>query len=92
MLANLEATRGLVYSQAVLLALVKGGSSRDDAYRVVQQNAMKAWEAGAQLRDLLAADARVGLSGAQLDECFDPTRFLANSGVVFDRLVALEIG
>ena len=92
MLANLEATRGLVYSQAVLLALVKGGSSRDDAYRVVQENAMKAWETGAQLRDLLAADSRVGLSSSQLDECFDPTRFLANSGVVFDRLVALEIG
>ena len=92
MLANLEATRGLVYSQAVLLALVKEGSSRDDAYRVVQENAMKAWETGAQLRDLLAADSRVGLSSYQLDECFHPTRFLANSGVVFDRLVALEIG
>ena len=92
MLANLEATRGLVYSQAVLLALVKEGSSRDDAYRVVQENAIKAWETGAQLRDLLAADSRVGLSSYQLDECFHPTRFLANSGVVFDRLVALEIG
>jgi adenylosuccinate lyase len=92
MLANLEATRGLVYSQAVLVALVKEGSSRDDAYRVVQDNAMRAWETGAQLRDLLANDSRVALSSYQLDECFHPTRFLANSGVVFDRLVALEIG
>ncbi len=40
---------------------------------------MKAWETGAQLRDLLAADSRVGLSSSQLDECFDPARFLANS-------------
>jgi adenylosuccinate lyase len=92
MLANLESTRGLVYSQAVLLALVEAGSTRDDAYRIVQDNAMKAWEDGAQLRDLLASDSRVGLSGPQLDECFDPAVFLANSEVVFDRLTALEIG
>jgi adenylosuccinate lyase len=59
---------------------------------VVQDNAMKAWETGEQLRDLLAADSRVGLSESELDECFDPVRFLANTGVVFDRLMALEIG
>ena len=46
MLANLEATRGLVCSQAVLLALVEAGMTRDEAYRVVQENAMKAWETG----------------------------------------------
>ena len=91
MLANLEATRGLVCSQAALLALVEAGATRDDAYRVVQENAMKAWETGAQLRDLLAADPRVHLTDSQLDECFDPMRFLANTGVVFDRLKALEV-
>jgi adenylosuccinate lyase len=92
MLANLEATRGLVYSQAVLLALVEAGFTRDAAYRVVQDNAMKAWEDDGQLRDLLAADGRVALSGSQLDACFDPARFLANTGVVFDRLASVEIG
>ena len=91
MLANLQATRGLIYSQAVLLALVQAGSTRDDAYRIVQDNAMKAWENGWQLRDLLASDPRIGLSSSQLDGCFDPMRFLANAGVVFDRLTALEI-
>jgi adenylosuccinate lyase len=91
MLANLESTRGLVCSQAVLLALVEAGSTRDDAYRVVQENAMKAWETGEQLRDLLASDARVVLSESQLEECFDPVSFLVNTGVVFDRLMALEI-
>jgi adenylosuccinate lyase len=91
MLANLEATRGLVCSQAALLALVEAGASRDDAYRVVQENAMKAWETGAHLRELLAADARVQLTDSQLSDCFDPMRFLVNTGVVFDRLKALEV-
>ena len=92
MLANLAATRGLACSQAVLLALVEAGSARHDAYRVVQDNAMKAWEGGGHLRDLLAADPRVTVSSSQLDACFDPARFLANTGVVFDRLSSLEIG
>jgi adenylosuccinate lyase len=91
MLANLEETRGLVCSQAALLTLVESGATRDDAYRLVQENALKAWETGEQLRGLLAADPRVTLTESQLDECFDPTRFLANTGVVFDRLKALEV-
>jgi len=91
MMANLEATRGLVYSQAVLLALVESGAIRDEAYRLVQENAMKAWESGQHVRGLLAADPRVNLSESQLAACFDPGRFLANTGVVFDRLRALEI-
>jgi adenylosuccinate lyase len=90
--ANLDATRGLVCSQAVLLTLIEEGLGREEAYRVVQENAMKAWETGEQLRDLLAADGRVGLSSSQLDSCFDPERFLSNTGVVFERLRALEIG
>jgi adenylosuccinate lyase len=91
MLANLGQTRGLVCSQAALLALINSGATRDEAYRLVQENAMKAWEGGEHLRDLMAADPRVTLTEAQLRECFDPTRFLANTGVVFDRLRALEI-
>jgi adenylosuccinate lyase len=91
MLANLGQTRGLVCSQAALLALINSGATRDEAYRLVQENAMKAWEGGEHLRDLMAADLRVTLTEAQLRECFDPTRFLANTGVVFDRLRALEI-
>ena len=89
--ANLETTRGLVCSQAVLLSLVEAGATRDDAYRVVQENAMKAWETGQHLRDLLAIDPRVTLTGSQLDGCFDPMRFLVNTGVVFDRLKTLEV-
>ncbi len=91
MQANLDATRGLVYSQAVLLALVDAGLSRDDAYRLVQRNALAAWEEGEPLRELLAADPEVTLDQATLAACFDPDHFLRHTAVVFDRLDALEL-
>jgi len=83
---NLEATKGLVYSQAVLLALIESGMSRDDAYRIVQRNAMVAWDSGHDLADLLGKDAEVTLDSAALAECFSSARFLRNSDVVFTRL------
>ncbi len=90
MQANLESTRGLVYSQAVLLALIEEqGLDRDAAYRIVQRNAMRAWDEGTPLRDLLADDDEVALSEATLGDCFDPTRALAGSEVVFRRLEGL---
>jgi adenylosuccinate lyase len=92
MLANLVSTRGLVYSQAVLLALIEEGMTRDEAYRVVQRNAMAAWDDGEQLHDLLAADDAVTLEPEVLADCFSAKRFLRNSGVVFERLGARELG
>ncbi|MDF2730783.1 MAG: Adenylosuccinate lyase, partial [Acidimicrobiia bacterium] len=56
MIANLESTRGLVFSQAVLLALIDTGMTRDQAYRIVQAHAMTAWDARESLQGLLAAD------------------------------------
>ncbi len=91
MTTNLEATRGLVYSQAVLLALTSSGHSRDDAYRIVQRNAMATWDDGGTLRDRLASDPGCDLTDAQLGECFSAERFLRNTGVVFDRLAAVEL-
>ena len=91
MAANLEATRGLVFSQAVLLQLVETGMSRDDAYRIVQRSAMRAWDEGTPLRELLAADPEVTLSGSDLDRVFSPEWFLRNSGVVFERLDGLVL-
>ncbi len=91
MLANLESTRGLVYSQAVLLALVEDqGLARDAAYRIVQRNAMRAWDEGLELADLLAADSDVALSPSRLNACFDAKRALMNTSVVFDRLEGLR--
>jgi adenylosuccinate lyase len=88
MLRNLEASFGLVFSQPVLLALIEAGQTRDDAYRMVQRNAMPAWQEERSFRDLLAADPEVSatLDAARLDACFDLKRALANVNRVFDAL------
>ena len=78
MKSNLWASRGLVFSQPVLLALVAGGMSRDDAYRVVQRNAMQSWEEDKDFRQLLESDPDVTLDRDALDGAFDLTRSLRN--------------
>jgi adenylosuccinate lyase len=92
MRANLDATRGLVFSQAVLLALIETGLTRDLAYRIVQRNALRAWDEGVSLGELLSGDPDVPLTADQLAECFSTDRFLANAGIVFDRLESLSLG
>ncbi len=81
---NLDATHGLVFSQPVLLALVAAGLPRDEAYRIVQDNALRAWDEGLSFRTLLEKDARVGLRPDQLDEAFSLNRSLRHA----DRTVA----
>jgi adenylosuccinate lyase len=98
MLANLNKTRGLIYSSRVLLALVDEGASREDAYTIVQRNAMKVWDdlqqacEGKSFREQLEADpeATILLSDEALDECFDPWKFLERKAVLFERLEGLE--
>ena len=89
MQANLDASFGLVFSQPVLLSLVQGGKTRDEAYRIVQRNAMQAWDEGTAFRALLEADADV--DNAVLDDAFDLRRSLSNLGRVFDQLDAIEV-
>jgi adenylosuccinate lyase len=89
MQANLDASYGLVFSQPVLLSLVQGGKTRDEAYRIVQRNAMQAWDEGTAFRALLEADADV--DNAMLDDAFDLRRSLSNLGRVFDQLDAIEV-
>jgi adenylosuccinate lyase len=88
MLRNLEASFGLVFSQPVLLALIEAGRTRDEAYRIVQANAMRSWQEERPFRELLAADPDVSatLDAARLDACFDLKRALANINLVFDAL------
>jgi adenylosuccinate lyase len=86
MAENLESTRGLVFSQAVLLALVESGLSRDAAYRIVQRNAMAAWDEGGTLRDRLSEDPECTLAAEDLAACFSTEHLLRNSAIVFDRL------
>jgi adenylosuccinate lyase len=93
MVANLDASHGLVFSQPVLLALVSSGATRDEAYRIVQRNAMRAWDEGCDFRGLLEADPDVDAErlGSVLDEAFDLRRSLRHIGEVFDQLDALEM-
>jgi adenylosuccinate lyase len=87
---NVWSTRGLVFSQPVLLALVASGLSRDEAYRIVQRHALRAWADEADFRALLEADPDVRLSSAELDEAFDLARSLHNIDAVFEALAAVE--
>jgi adenylosuccinate lyase len=86
---NLEATRGLVFSQPVLLKLIEKGMERQAAYVVVQRNAMKVWDEGRDFRSLLAEDAEVTklLSADELAACFDLQRELRHVDAVFDRVL-----
>ena len=85
-------TRGLIYSQAVLLALNAAGMPRDDAYLIVQRHAMATWAGEGEFRDLIAADPEVKrtLSAEQLAECFDPQRMVRNVDTIFERVFAPE--
>jgi adenylosuccinate lyase len=89
MRANLEASHGLVFSQPVLLALVQRGKTRDEAYRIVQRNAMTAWDEGRDFRALLEADEDV--DDSTLDEAFDLARSLKNLDRVFAQVEEIEL-
>jgi len=87
---NLNKMGGLVHSQRVLLALTQAGVSREDAYRLVQRNAMKVWESDGQLSllELLKADPEVGaaLSPSELEEKFDLDYHFKHVDTIFDRV------
>jgi adenylosuccinate lyase len=91
MLANLDASFGLVHSQSVLMALLEAGLQRETAYALVQRNAMAAWDESRHLSELLKSDPEVTehLDVDEIDHCFDPTRYLQDAGIVFERLEEL---
>lgn len=82
---NMEITGGLLYSQRVLLALVGKGFTREDAYRLVQRNAMAVWNEGGHLKERLKADAEVSahLSGEELEDLFDLGYHLKHVDTIF---------
>lgn len=96
MKANLDLTRGLIYSSKVLLALVDTGISREDAYKIVQRNSMAVWDDvhaavdGLDLRARLEADPECTVTPETLDEIFDPWDFLTRCDAVFARLEQLS--
>jgi len=83
---NLELTHGALFSQRALTALVESGMTRDDAYRVVQENAQRAWDTGTEFRDLLAEAA----PELDLDAVFDHGAYLTHLPEIFERLEALR--
>lgn len=82
---NIWITRGLVFSQKVLLELVKKGVSREDAYSLVQRNAMLCWEEKKDFREMLKSDGQVTdvLSEKEIDSCFDLKEYLKNIDYIF---------
>ena len=85
---NLDQMKGLVFSQSVLLALARAGLSRDQAYAIVQRNAMRVWAGEGSFRDLLAADPELvaALPRGELDACFDPARTLRHVDTIYERV------
>jgi adenylosuccinate lyase len=88
MRANLDRLGGLVYSQQVLLALTQAGVSREDAYEMVQRNAMTVWDQGGSFLDTLRADPEVtaAVDAAALADCFDPGHHTKHVGAIFERV------
>ena len=88
MRANVEASHGLFFSQRLLLALVASGLARDDAYRLVQRHAMRAWDEELDFRELVRGDAEIA-GRVDLDAIFALDAYTAHVDTVFERLRAL---
>ncbi|MGQ9687760.1 MAG: adenylosuccinate lyase [Desulfobaccales bacterium] len=88
MQANLEAGRGLVFSQSLLLTLVQRGLTRDEAYRLTQRAAMQVWEQGGTFKERILADPDIGkhLSQAELEKLFDLRHHLRHVDELFHRV------
>jgi adenylosuccinate lyase len=87
MIANMNKTGGLIYSQNLLIALVNKGVLREDAYKWVQRNAMARWLKGADFRTNVEMDADVKkyLTKEEVDACFDPAPMLRHVDEIFAR-------
>jgi adenylosuccinate lyase len=94
MLANLHSTRGLVFSGQLLLDLVESGVSREDAYRLVQGHAMRAWKGDLDFHALVLADPNIAgrVSRAKIEHAFDLRRQLKNIDKIFARVFPEKLG
>src|SRR5207248_10495302 len=85
---NLDSSHGLYFSQRLLLSLVESGLERDEAYRLVQRHAMRAWDEEQDFRELVRADREIA-GRVDLDAVFDPTAYTRHADPVFERLRSL---
>jgi len=88
MLENLNKTGGLIFSQEVLLALINKGVTREDAYLMVQRNAMQVWEDKKDFKKLLKDDKEIYslLNDKEIDQLFDLNKITKNINKVYKRL------
>jgi adenylosuccinate lyase len=88
MLANLNMTKGVIFSQMVLLKLIEKGITRENAYAIVQRNAMKSWENGIEFKELLLQDddLKAHLSKTDLEDAFRVENFLKHVDLIFRRV------
>jgi adenylosuccinate lyase len=89
MKANLDTTRGLIFSQRVLLALTQKGMSREDGYQLVQRNSLRAWNEGGDFKALASADPDIAavLAPAELRACFSLEPYLEKIDYIFERVL-----
>jgi adenylosuccinate lyase len=82
---NLNRTHGLIYSQRALLKLVEYGLTREQAYKVVQDNAMKSWKTGEEFKNLLLKDKIVSskIKKSDIESIFDPKKVMKNVDYIF---------
>jgi len=88
MLANIGMTHGVIFSQTALLKLIEKGITRENAYAIVQRNAMKSWETGVDFQGLLFQDEEVvsRIAKADLEEAFDIENFIRQIDFIFSRV------
>jgi len=94
MMKNLNSSKGLIFSQQVLLRLAGKGIQRQKAYEMVQRNALRVWESGQEFKALIKGDEEIGryLSGPEIEEIFDLDYHLKHVSDIFDRVFVVEKG
>jgi adenylosuccinate lyase len=87
---NIELTNGLIFSQRVLFALIEKGFSREDAYKIIQENAMEVWEKGGNFKKKLESDKRLSnvFSKKELNSIFDVKYYLKNEDKIYKRVLS----
>ncbi len=89
---NINLTRGLIFSQSVLLALTKKEVTREQAYQLVQKNSLKAWNEGRDFKELIQSDKEIGkiLSEKEIDACFSLDPYLSQIDYIFEKVLGDE--
>jgi len=89
---NVNLTRGLIFSQSVLLALMKKDVTREQAYQLVQKNSLKAWNEGRDFKELIQSDQETGkiLSEKEIDACFSLKPYLSQIDYIFEKVLGDE--